>query len=100
MKFENNISIGNILTMLAMVAGMFWSYSRLQAEQVRQADKIENLQISARDMIALNDARSVATDARLRLLEIAQASQSSDLKNILATVTEIKDVVGRIKDNP
>lgn len=90
MQFENKVTIGNVLTMLAMIAGMFWSYSQLQQEQARQADKIESINGTLRDRVALVDARNAAFETRMRAVEVAQASQSSDLQNILSAVNEIK----------
>lgn len=94
MQFENKVTIGNILTMLAMVAGMFWSYSQLQQEQARQADKIEAINGTIRERVTNADARNAMMETRLRAVELAQAGQSSDLRNILQAVTEIKAALG------
>lgn len=80
--------------MLAMIAGMLWSYSQLQQEQARQADKIETINGTIREREVNTEARAAMIEARLRAVELAQAGQSSDLRNILQAVTEIKVALG------
>ena len=92
-EFENKFTIGNVLTVAAMVAGMFWSYSQLQSEQVRQADRLQVLELSVTSMAASAKASDAATDGRVRSLEVAQAAQSSDLRNIQSGINDIKSAI-------
>lgn len=96
MQFENKITIGNVLTLIAMVAGMFWSYSQLQTEQARQADRLATVETAVGGQMAATKASDTATDSRLRSLEIAQASQSSDLRNIQVGINDIKTAVAQL----
>ena len=90
MQFENKMTIGNVLTLIAMIAGMLWTYAQLQTEQARQSDQIAMINGVFRERVLLVDARNLQSETRLRSLEIAQASQSSDLRNIQIGINEIK----------
>lgn len=95
-EYENKVTVGNILTMLAVALAVIWSYATLQSEQARQADKIVNIEQFLKERGAMRDADSIRKDARIMGLEIAQASQSSDLRNIQVGINEIKISISQL----
>lgn len=86
MQFDNKISIGNLLTVLALIIGMIAGYSDLQAAQQSQEEKLT--------VFALEDKER---EARLRVVEIAQAGVSSDLRSIQSGILEIKAALVELK---
>lgn len=95
-EFENKFTIGNLLTILAMIVAGLWSYSQLQNAQERQADRIAVIEQTIREKTVMRDADSARKDARITSLEIAQASQSSDLRNIQVGINEIKISISQL----
>lgn len=96
MQFENKITVGNILTIAAMLLAGVWSYSTLTTEIYRQADRIVSIEQIIRERTAMRDADSARKDSRLNALEIVQAGQSSDLRNIQVGINEIKIAIGQL----
>lgn len=98
--FDNRVTMGNILTIGAMVVGLSIGYANLQGQQAAQERRLESLEVSQRERVADSNARALAVDGRLRSLEVAQASQSSDLRSIQAGINEIKQALDRISPRP
>ena len=77
--FENKITMGNILTALAMLVAVVAAYSNLQAQQIsleRQAVEIEK--------------RVDEGEARTRALEQATATSSARYESLAQAVGELK----------
>lgn len=98
--FDNRVTMGNILTIGAMVVGLSLGYANLQGQQAAQERRLEVLEVGHRDRAAESNARAQAVDGRLRSLEVAQASQSSDLRAIQAGINEIKQALDRLAPRP
>lgn len=85
MQFDNKITSGNLLTIGALIVGLVAGYTNLQALQDRQASQISSLESEVN-----------GSEIRVRTLEIQQAGQSSDLRNIQIGINEIKTAVERL----
>lgn len=100
MQFENKITLGNILTIIALVLGLSAGYSNLEARLSAQAEKVAAMDQTIRERNSLADSRTTATDTRVRAVEIMQASQTSDLRNIQVGINEIKTALERLGNKP
>ena len=85
MQFDNKITSGNLLTIGALIVGLVAGYTNLQALLDRQASQISSLESEVN-----------GSEIRVRTLEIQQAGQSSDLRNIQIGINEIKTAVERL----
>jgi hypothetical protein len=88
-SYENKWTLGNILTIVTMAVGGIWFAAGSQANLQAQNEKIRALELI-----------SQAADGRIRAVEIGQASQSSDLRNIQNTLNEIKEGLDRLAKAP
>ena len=100
MQFESKITLGNVLTIIALVLGLSVGYSNLESRLSTQAEKVAAMDQTIRERILLSDSRAVATDTRVRAVEIMQASQTSDLRNIQVGINDIKSAVERLGNKP
>lgn len=89
LQFDNKISLGHVISMVAMIAACILAYSTLSARQ-------ESL---LGEMVALK-AEAQARESRIRAVEIAQAGQSSDLRSIQIGISEIKAQLDRMTGQP
>lgn len=99
-SFDNRVTMGNVLTITAMIVGLSMGYAALQGQQKAQERRIDQIEVAHRDRLSEGNSRSLAVDARLRSLEVAQASQSSDLRAIQAGINEIKQALDRLAPRP
>ena len=86
-EFERKMSLGNLITIGVVLFGAVGAWFTLVAGQ----------QGLSREMIQVQ-ANVSAHESRIRSVEIAQASQSSDLRNIQIGISEIKAALGKIND--
>lgn len=84
-KLDHTVSIGHLLTAGAMVVAALMGYATLRFEVGRISTDVTTIRADA-----------VAREARIRSLEIAQASQSSDLRAIQLGINEIKGQLTRM----
>lgn len=91
LQFDNKITSGNLLTIGAVVATVVAGWTNLQAVQVQQGRQLEALELEV-------TATTAQTESRVRSLEIQQAGQSSDLRNIQVGINEIKAALDRLSD--
>lgn len=89
LQFDNKISSGHILTFTAMVFTCIAAYADLRSRQT---------QLIA-DVVAVK-ADAQAREARIRAVEIAQASQSSDLRAIQIGISRIEAQLEKLKPRP
>ena len=85
LQFDNKISLGHVLTFLAMLIGGISAWSNLRSDQDRMMTEMTRMQ-----------SENSARESRLRTLEIAQASQSSDLRSIQTGISEIKATLDKL----
>ncbi|NBT33028.1 MAG: hypothetical protein EBT13_14300, partial [Rhodobacteraceae bacterium] len=97
LQFEIKITVGNLLTILALAVAAVFGYATLQAELAHQADRITTLEASTREVTSDTKTQQAVTDSRLRAVEVLQASQTSDLKNIQTGINEIKAALANLQ---
>ncbi|MDX1819306.1 MAG: hypothetical protein R3197_00290 [Paracoccaceae bacterium] len=90
MQFENKITLGNALTIGALIFGLGAGWKALEAQQGAMDKRITSVQEQVVTNRALSDARNSSSDGRLRALEVSQASTSADLRNILNVLNRIE----------
>lgn len=88
-RMENMITTGNVLTIVGMLIAGALAYGDLRGSQFQAISD-------------LNQLRQVSQqhEARIRAVEIAQASQSSDLRAIQIGISEIKAQLDKLGDRP
>ena len=89
MSFENKVTMGNILTALAMLVAVVAAYSNLQAQQIsleRQAVEIEK--------------RVDEGEARTRALEQSTATSSARYESLAQAARELKGSQRHTNDLP
>lgn len=89
LQFDNKISAGHLLTFAAMVIAGIMAYADLRS---RQAQLIA-------DVIAVK-ADAQGREGRIRAVEIAQASQSSDLRSIQIGISRIEARLEKLQPSP
>lgn len=82
LQFDNKISLGHVLTFVAMLVGGIVAYADLRSGQSRLVADV-----------AASQAADENHEARLRAVEVAQASQSSDLRAIQASLVRIERLI-------
>ncbi len=107
LKFQPEITWGNILTMVAMIAAIFWSYSEMTAEQRVQSNRTAALEVSMQARVALieatirersanADADRTAKDARIRALETQASGFAADLRGIQAGIGRVERAIEQL----
>ncbi|WP_420344633.1 hypothetical protein [Paenirhodobacter sp.] len=84
-EFDRKMSLGNLITIGVVLFGAVGAWFTLVAGQ----------QGLSREMIQVQ-ANVAAHESRIRSVEIAQASQSSDLRNIQIGISEIKAALSKL----
>ena len=96
-QFDNKITLGNVLVVIGMLVSGVSAFVYLQAGQAKQASDMVRLErIMAEQTDTLSRQRT-EQEGRLRAVEVAQAAQSSDLRNIQTLLTRIELQLERIK---
>lgn len=98
--FDYKISITNVLAMVFFFIGAVTAWGTLVNGQARLAEKIANIESIMAQRTALRDAQAIGFDTRIRMIEIAQASQSSDLRAIQSGVSRIEAQLDKRADMP
>ncbi|GHC12459.1 hypothetical protein GCM10007291_07100 [Gemmobacter nanjingensis] len=88
-QFDNKISLGHVISIVTVLAACIMGYATLSAQQER---------LSA-DVLAMQRAAE-AREARIRAVEIAQASQSSDLRSIQIGISRIEAQLEKLQPRP
>ncbi|WP_323041157.1 hypothetical protein [Gemmobacter sp.] len=89
LQFDNKISAGHLMTFAAMVFASIAAYADLRTRQS---------QLVAEVVAVKADAQS--RESRIRAVEIAQASQSSDLRSIQIGISRIEAQLENLKPRP
>lgn len=89
LQWDNKISTGHLLTVGAMIVAGLGGYFDLRGGQMRMIG----------DVVAMQRA-SEAHEARIRAVEIAQASQSSDLRAIQIALSRIEAGLEKLQPKP
>lgn len=99
-QYDNKFTLGNIITIGTMIAGLSIGYANIQAQQAEAARRMDVLEVTVKDAVETQLSHEREFEARLRSVEVAQASQSSDLRNLLIGVNEIKVSLDRLTREP
>ena len=88
--YDNKFTFGNAITIATLVTGFTIGAATLQQVTAQNQARLSVVELALKESIrdqALSDRES---ELRLRSVEIAQASQSSDLRNIQVGINELK----------
>ena len=100
MQFENKVTLGNVLTMLALVLGLATGYSSIASQLATHSSRLSSAEQIQRERIVISEARAATTDIRLRSSEIAIAGQSSELRSILLAMARIETAIEKLAARP
>ncbi|MES2845651.1 MAG: hypothetical protein V4747_11530 [Pseudomonadota bacterium] len=78
-KFENTWTIGNILTLAAMVFGGFYALAILRADAASLRSNVDDLKLNM-----------IQQEARVRSLEMGAGRTEEKLINILAGISRVE----------
>lgn len=87
-RFDNKISTGHILTAAALFASGVAGFTHVKSEVAK---------VSAEVVAISADAKQA--ESRIRAVEIAQASQSSDLRSIQGGIARIEMQLEKLSKN-
>lgn len=100
LQFDPRFSIGNVVTVAVVLfaaAGAWFTVINRQAVLTEKIALIEaGISVRARD----RDQQIAAHEARIRAVEIAQASQSSDLRAIQGGIARIEAQLEKLQPKP
>jgi hypothetical protein len=89
LQFDNKISLGHIISIALIIFGGVTAYADLRSSQTQLATEVSNIARAAENR-----------EGRVRSVEIAQASQTSDLRSIQVGISEIKSTLDKIGSRP
>lgn len=78
-EMKNWITLGNLITIAVLLAGLIAGWVRLESQVSEQNRRMDGI-----------TAASTDREVRLRAVELTQASQSSDLRAIQASLGRIE----------
>lgn len=94
------ISITSVIAALLFFVGAVTAWTTLVNGQARLAEKIATIESIMTQRTAFRDAQAIGFDTRIRMIEIAQASQSSDLRAIQSGVSRIEAQLDKSEAKP
>jgi hypothetical protein len=89
LQFDNKISLGHIISIALIIFGGVTAYADLRSSQTQLAAEITTIARAAENR-----------EGRVRSVEIAQASQNSDLRAIQTGISEIKAALVKLGERP
>ena len=90
LEYDPKISLGNIVTIMVVLIGAVTAWNTVVSRQSQMVEKMAIVEAAISAKTVARDQQMAAHEARLRAVEIAQAAQSSDLRNIQIGISEIK----------
>lgn len=87
LQFDNKISLGHLISIAIIAFGGITAYSDLRSQQAQVSSEVSSIAKAAE-----------ARETRLRAVEIAQASQTSDLRSIQIGIVEIKAQLNKMQE--
>lgn len=100
LDIENKITTGNIITIAVMLVSAGMAYAQLTNSIASVAARTEALENVLNTRGALRDNAIAAQESRIRLIEVAQAAQSSDLRSIQVGIGRIETKLDRLEARP
>ena len=95
-EIDKRISLGNILTLATVAVLVIGGWKTMEINQTKLAEKVAEIQATVAAKTALRDRQMDEYDRRVRAVEIAQAGQTSDLRNIQIGISEIKAALNKL----
>ena len=92
LQFDNKISLGHLLTALVLIIGIIGSYYDLSSSQKNLAAEIAR----RGSEISTIETAAQSRESRLRAVELLQAGQVSDLRNIQSGISRIETQLDRL----
>ena len=89
LQFDNKISLGHIISIALIIFGGVTAYADLRSSQTQLSTEVSNIARAAENR-----------EGRVRSVEIAQASQTSDLRAIGVGISEIKAALVKLGERP
>ena len=89
LQFDNKISLGHIISIALIIFGGVTAYADLRSSQTQLEEQVSNIARAAENR-----------EGRVRSVEIAQASQTSDLRAIGVGISEIKAALVKLGERP
>lgn len=100
MQFENKITLGNVLTIVALALGLATGWSSIAAQLATQTGRLNAAEQLQRERTLVSESRASAVDSRLRSSEVAIAGQSSELRSILSAIDRVEAALQKLADKP
>lgn len=88
-QYDNRISLGHVISIVMVLATCLLAYATLYVTQQQMAAEIVSIKTEAQ-----------SREARIRAVEIAQASQSSDLRSIQIGISRIEAQLEKMQSKP
>ncbi|RWR06000.1 hypothetical protein [Paenirhodobacter populi] len=95
-EFDRKMSLGNLITIGVVLFGAIGAWFTLVAGQQQLTRDLIQIQTEFSTRKVERDRQLDAHESRIRAVEIAQASQSSDLRNIQIGISEIKASIAKL----
>ena len=86
LRFDNKISLGHVISIVAMLGAGILAYANLRATQ----ESLQAAHANTSHRIERVEKSQLDREIRLRALEISVSSQASDLRNIQTGIADIK----------
>jgi len=87
LQFDNKISLGHLISILLIIVGGVTAYADIRGAQTQLTGEVAAISRGAE-----------LREARVRNVEIAQASQSSDLRSILLSISRIETQLNKMQE--
>lgn len=88
-QFDNRVSLGHVISIVTVLSACLLAYATLYVTQQQLAAEIVSIKADAQ-----------SREARIRAVEIAQASQSSDLRAIQIGIGRIEARLEKMQAKP
>ncbi|GLS87678.1 hypothetical protein GCM10010873_26520 [Cypionkella aquatica] len=90
LEYDPRITLGNLITIGLIAAAALTAWNTVVSQQAILAEKIAVIETSIAAKTFNRDQQMTQQEARLRAVEIAQATQSSDLRSIQNGINRIE----------
>lgn len=90
LQYDSKFSLGNIITVCVLFLGLAVSWGAFTSRQDHMASEAAALRQLISEHTAENARARAEQDARIRAVEISNASMSSDLRAIQAGISRIE----------
>ena len=90
-QYDPKISFGNIVTICMVVVGALSAFIAVQYQVAELDRRVAEASAAAQERVARYEMMLNSYESRVRAVEIAQASQTSDLRSIQAGINELKE---------